>query len=85
MSNELSFKAGQEGIIFCKLDERTTSLDSNYFDLRMATESSNAIYPILNGKVRDIKKIWSDELLLDYADWKSKFKEVETKIINGNY
>lgn len=83
--NELSFKAGQEGIIFCKLDERTTSLDSNYFDLRMATESSNAIYPILNGKVRDIKKIWSDELLLDYADWKSKFKEVETKIINGNY
>jgi len=41
--------------------------------------------PIINGQVKDINHEWSNNLLLNYSDWKTIFLQKVGILINGGY
>ncbi len=81
---DFTMHVGQEAVVF--LDHSAWKLDTmyDYYDLAMSAEAYYAL-PIINGQVRDVNHYWSDNLLMNYADWRRRFLEIREKILSGTY
>lgn len=78
-------KVGQEAIVF--LSHRRQLYDSthDYFDLDVVMDASYNALPIIDGQVRDVNRVWSDDLLMDYTSWINRVMYLRDKILWGNY
>lgn len=76
---------GQEAVVF--LNYYGQRLDSmyDYFNLQIEPQCSFGALPIIDGKIRDVNHIWSDDLWMEYADWRQRFFAIRDKILVGNY
>lgn len=83
--NRFEMKPGQDAIIFLIHDAQLFDHEADYYELSLATNYSYNALPIINGKVRDVNAVWSNNLLMDYADWKARYQEIRNKILNGSY
>ncbi len=83
--NRFEMKPGQDAIIFLIHDAQKFDHEADYYELDLATNYSYNALPIINGKVRDVNMVWSSNLLMDYADWKTRYLEIRNKILNGSY
>jgi len=80
-----AMRAGQEAVVFISHAYGLVDSSYDYYQLRLEPRASFGALPIINGKVRDVNRIWSQELLLNYADWRNRFFELRGKLLSGTY
>ncbi len=76
-------RPGQEAIIFLRHDEHLVDAEHDYYYLHLDPWASNSALPIVDGRVRDLNHIWSDQDLLSYHDWRHRFLAVRSAIMNA--
>lgn len=76
---------GQEAIVFLKYFDMKYTYTHDYLELATDARSSYNALPIIDGKVRDVNRIWSDQLMIDYNDWRNRFMGLRDKILTGTY
>ncbi len=74
---------GQEAIVFLRHDDHLVDAEHDYYYLHLDPWASNNALPIVDGKVRDLNHVWSDQDLLPYRDWRSKFLSVAASILHS--
>ncbi len=84
-NGKFSMHVGQEAIVFLEYFGRRYSYTHDYIGLTTSPRSSYNALPIIDGKVRDVNHIWSDQLMMDYNAWRNRFMELRTKILTGTY
>jgi hypothetical protein len=82
---KFTMRPGQETIVFLYFSEQKFDSTHDAFELFLGPPGSDATLPIVDGQVRDVNRIWSDEAVVTYPDWKRRFLELRDKILNGNY
>ncbi|MES2767109.1 MAG: hypothetical protein V4642_14635 [Bacteroidota bacterium] len=83
--DEFQMYIGQEAIVFLDHGNHFVDHQYDYYDLGMSYDLSNNALPIINGQVRDVNHIWSTNLLMNYADWETRFLQLRGKILTGAY
>ena len=83
--NEFEMHIGQEAIVFLGYGNHEHDSTYDYYDLDLEPSASFNALPIINGKVRDVNHIWSDNTLLDYDQWKKYFQAFREKLLNGTF
>lgn len=76
---------GQEAIIFLEHDAQKFDYEADYYNLSLSTVYGYNAIPIIDGQVRDVNKVWSNNLWMSYTDWKNRLTEIRNKILNGSY
>lgn len=76
---------GQEAIVFLSFGNRKVDYENDYYDLDISQDCSYNALPIIDGKVRDVNAVWSQDLWLPYSDWKARLNEIRNKILNAAY
>lgn len=82
---KFGMSAGQEAIVFITLGNQRMDNKADYYDVDISPSCSNNALPIIDGKVRDVNFVWSENLWLPYSDWKARFNELKNKILNTQY
>lgn len=82
--NEFAMRPGQEAIVFLSLDYWRLDTMYDYYQLAMEREAFYAL-PIIDEQVRDVNRVWSDNLLMSYTDWRRRFVEIREKILSGTF
>ncbi|MCX6146662.1 MAG: hypothetical protein NTW25_05345 [Candidatus Kapabacteria bacterium] len=77
---DLTFKQGQDVIIFLEHSGYLQDYQNDYYNLTLY----KAI-PIINGQAKDLKKTFSNFELLNYSDWKNAFLEKVNMLLTGGY
>jgi hypothetical protein len=79
----ITFKTGDTAIVFLSFSYSFVP-EKNYdkFILGIESNASNGALPVVNGMVKDINKVWSNELYLPYDEWKEKFEESKRFILD---
>ena len=57
--------------------------ENDYYYLHLEPWASNNALPIIDGKVRDLNHVWSDQDLLPYRDWRSRFLSIRSTILSA--
>lgn len=83
--NQFAMKPGQDAIVFLYYDSQKFDHEYDYYDLLLAPMYSYNALPIINGQVRDVNKVWSNNLLMNYSDWKQRFEQIRNNILNASY
>lgn len=78
MNGDLLLQSGQELIVFLTYGNRLVDEQNDYYGLDLIT-----VYPVIDGKVRDITHIWSDNDLIDYEDWFKIYNEKKALLFKG--
>ncbi|MBL8003777.1 MAG: hypothetical protein JNL36_01655 [Candidatus Kapabacteria bacterium] len=71
----MRMKPGDTAVVFLFEGNDVRSKTHDYLYIRIDPFASNGALPIINGKVKDINKIWSNELYLPYEEWKEEFEK----------
>ena len=82
---DFSMKLDQDAIVFLNYFDNIIDITNDYFDLCLNPLASLNALPIIDGNVRDVNKVWSSSLLMDYSSWKNRANELITKILTRNY
>jgi hypothetical protein len=85
VGTEFSMKLNQEAIVFLTYFNNKIDYQHDYFDLSLDPLASFNALPIIDGDVRDVNKVWSQNLLMPYSSWKNRANELITKILTRNY
>ncbi len=80
-----AMKAGQEAVIFAVHNGRLVDSANDYYHMRLDARTSFGALPIINGQVRDINHIWSDQTMLSYEEWKRQFMALRDRLLSGAY
>ena len=80
-----SMKPNQEAIVFLSYFNNLIDAQNDYFDLSLDPLASLNALPIIDGYVRDVNKVWSQNLLMSYSSWKAKVDLFKSKILNRTY
>lgn len=78
-------QTGQTAVVFIRHTNQLFDYQYDYFDLDLESMCSNNALPIIEGNVRDINKIWSDNVLQSYESWKQDAEQLIQKILDGSY
>ena len=70
----MSVKLCDTAVVFLFEGNDVRSKTNDYLNIRIDPFTSNVALPVINGLVKDINKIWSDEMYLPYEEWKHRFK-----------
>lgn len=84
-NGKFTMHAGQEAIVFLKYFGMRYTYTHDYIGLTTSPRSSYNALPIIEGKVRDVNCIWSDQIMIDYNDWRDRFMGLRDKILAGTY
>jgi hypothetical protein len=84
-SNVFSMKVDQEAVVFLSYFNNVIDYQHDYFDLSLDPLASLNALPIIDGYVRDVNKVWSQDLMTSYPSWKSHVNTLITKILTRNY
>jgi len=82
---DFSMKLNQEAVVFLSFFNNKIDYQSDYYDLSLNPLASLNALPIIEGNIRDVNKVWSNSLLMDYSSWKNRANELITKILTRNY
>lgn len=72
----------KDSVYIVFLDFSKYMMDYNYDYWQI---SLNKIYPVIDGKVIDLDKHWSNSQAIEYIDWKNAFICKKNKLLNGEY
>ncbi len=78
-------QAGQEAIVFIGLDEHLYDSTADFFHNLLQLDASYNALPVINGMVRDMNHVWSDQTELPYDVWRRRFTRIREKILTGMY
>ncbi len=78
-------QVGQEALVFLTHSGQRYDSTNDYFDLNVDPRASYGALPIINGQVRDVNHIWSNQTMISYDDWKARVYELRNKILTGKY
>jgi hypothetical protein len=84
-NGEFSMHLGQEAIVFLKHANQLFDFENDYFSLILESTCSNSALPIIDGKIRDINLIWSNDNLIEFDSWKQNITDLIEQILNGSY
>ncbi len=76
---------GQEAILFLTYGNHRLDSTHDYFELDVCASASFGALPVINGRVRDVNHVWTNNLWTDYATWRERFFAVRQKIVAGRY
>lgn len=85
LNHEFNMIPGQEAIVFLRYDNHIVDNQNDYYNLDLERSASYNALPIIDGNVRDINHIWSDQTNLTYSQWLFIVHNIITKIKNRNY
>lgn len=79
----ITFKSGDTAIVFLSFSYSFVP-EKNFdkFILRIESDASNGALPVIKGMVKNINKVWSDELYLPYEEWKEEFEKSKRFILD---
>lgn len=80
-----SMRIGQEAVVFLTYRDWLADSTHDYFELGIEPKASLGALPIIDGKVRDLNRVWSDDIVIDYGAWRRRFFAIRDKILNGTY
>lgn len=80
-----TMKPGQEAVVFLRHYPSRIDSAADYFDINLEPHASYNALPIINGKVRDRNRVWSDNQMLNYNQWVQRFNKFRDQILKGNY
>jgi len=80
-----SMEVGQEAVVFLTYQDQRYDSAYDYIELGLEPQASYNALPIIDGKVRDVNGIWSDQPMMEYAEWRSRFMGLREKILTGSY
>lgn len=80
-----AMRPGQEAVVFLYFSNQQFDSTHDAFQLYLGPPASDWALPIINGQIRDRNHVWSDNMTMNYADWRRRFLELRDKIVNGNY
>lgn len=69
-------KVGQEMIIFLVHGNKLYDEHNDFWQLSTIYRTSNLALPVINGEVRDVNKVWSDNESMPYSDWLLRYQEL---------
>ena len=78
-------RPGQEAIVFIRHTNRLVDSTHDYYHLMLERRASMGALPIIDGHVRDINQIWSNDLMTPYATWRTRFLALRDQLISGAY
>lgn len=78
-------RAGQEAIVFIAYGNQRYDSTHDHFDPDITPFASFGALPVIDGRVRDVNKVWSNSLWMNYPDWRQRFFAIREKIITGKY
>lgn len=78
-------RVGQEAVVFLTYDDWLIDATHDYFALKIEPIASVGALPIIDGRVRDVNRIWSNDLLMEYDAWRRRFFQIRDKILSGTY
>lgn len=78
-------RAGQEAIVFIAYGNQKLDSTHDYFEPNITAFASFGALPVIDGRVRDVNKVWSNSLWMNYPDWRQRFFAIREKIITGKY
>ena len=76
----LRFRLGDTVIIFVKNIETMSNLQYDYLRLSLKNFYGYPVFPVRNGMVRDVNRIWSNDEFTPYETWKNTFNNVRNSI-----
>jgi hypothetical protein len=80
-----ALKPGQEAVIFLKHNDILRDSTHDWYHLKLERRASMGVLPVINGQVRDINRIWSDDVMLDYTEWRRRLMALRDRLLNGTY
>jgi hypothetical protein len=78
-------KVGQEAVVFMRHANWLLDSAADYYDIILDKWASYNGLPIIDGRVRDVNHVWSNDLYMSYEEWKERFFGLRRKILTGNY
>lgn len=78
-------RPGQDAIVFLTYMNVKCDSTHDYPDLGIQTMASFGALPIIDGKIRDVNKIWSANEWQEYADWRARYVQIRDAILSGSY
>lgn len=76
----LRFRLGDTAIVFLKNVETMSNREYDYLRLCLKNFYGYPVFPVRNGKVRDVNGIWSDYEFTPYETWKNTFNNIKNEI-----
>ena len=76
---------GQQCVVFLEHDNRLMDSSYDYFELGVAPRYSLNALPIINGQVRDVNHVWSQDLYMNYEEWRTLVNSYINKILSRAY
>lgn len=76
----LKLEVGQELIVFLEHSDYFWDKNYDYFPISLIS-----VFPIINGELKDISKVWSNSVSINYGNWKTIFDQKKTILLNGGY
>jgi len=83
--HRFKLRPGQEAIMFLKFHNPIFDNQYDYFNIDVSRESSYNALPIIDGNIRDINHIWSDQTTISYSQWLAIVQNLIAKIKSRNY
>ncbi len=80
-----AMRSGQEAVIFVRHNDILRDSTHDYYHLRLERRASMGALPIINGQVRDINRVWSDDVVLDYREWRRRLMALRDRLLSGTY
>lgn len=77
------FNHGDTAIVFLSYyDDFYSTNKVDNFTLAINNLASNGVLPVINGIVKDINNVWSNQLYLPYEEWKEEFEKSKRFILD---
>lgn len=76
----LRFRLGDTAIIFLNNVETMSNREYDYLRLCLKNFYGYPVFPVRNGMVRDVNRIWSNDEFTPYETWKNTFNNVKNSI-----
>jgi len=76
----LRFRLGDTAIIFLNNVETMSNREYDYIRLCLNNFYGYPVFPVRNGLVRDVNRIWSNDEFTPYETWKNTFNNVKNSI-----
>ncbi len=80
-----AMRSGQEAIVFIAHHDWLMDSTHDYYHLRLERRASMGVLPIMDGQVRDINRVWSDDVMLDYGEWRRRLMVLRDRLLSGIY
>lgn len=83
ISGGFGMRGGQEAIVFLRHADYRADIGGSSYLLHLEPQASYNALPIVDGAVRDVNHVWSDNGKSSYGEWRERFMELRSAIMGG--